>query len=268
MNHFGSLIKDWRKTRGLSQMELGFEADISSKHISFLETGRSQPSREMIIRLSNSLDIPLSERNVLFSAAGFSEAYTRSDITQPEMAPVKQALEIMLSNHEPYPAVVFDWDWNIVMMNQTNLLMSDFIKQLQPNFPQTNNILEMLFDPNGFRPFVKNWQEVACVLLQRLHREKIMYQDRHSGLLEKLMSYPGVPDRWKNMSAHQESQPMVDVILEINNQTLRFFSTLASFGTPIDITMQELTIESYFPSDEATKAFFVNLPQLIANQTR
>jgi len=266
MNHFGELIKGWRKNRGLSQMDLGFEADISSKHISFLETGRSQPSREMIIRLSNSLDIPLSERNVLFSAAGFAEAYSRMDIEQPQMAPVRQALEIMLLNHEPYPAVVFDWNWNIVMMNQANQMLNSFIQPLQPDFPVTSNILEMLFDPNGYRPFVENWQEVACVILQRLHREKVMYQDRHSDLLERLMAYPDVPNRWQNSSNGQASQPMVDVVLNIQGQRLSFFSTLASFGTPIDITMQELTIESYFPSDQATKQFFEDLPNMLANQ--
>lgn len=268
MNHFGELIKGWRKTRGLSQMALGFEANISSKHISFLETGRSQPSREMIIRLSNSLDIPLSDRNVLFSAAGFAEAYSRMDISQPEMAPVKQALEIMLLNHDPYPAMVFVWNWNVVMMNKTNQLLTDFIKQLQPNFPETNNALEMLFDPNGFRPFVENWEDVACVILQRLHREKVMYQDRHSDLLERLMAYPDVPSRWESIGVSSESQPMVDVVLSMNGQRLCFFSTLASFGTAIDITMQELTIENYFPSDEATKLFFENFPSIIAAQEK
>lgn len=260
MSHFGSLIKNWRKTRGLSQMELSFEADISSKHISFLETGRSQPSREMIIRLSNSLDVPLSERNVLFSAAGFAEAYSRMDINQPEMATVRNALQVMLDNHAPYPAVVFDWDWNILMANEPNQLMSQAIAAQQPNFPETPNILELLFDPDGYKPFIDNWEEVVSVILQRLHKEKIMYQDRHSNLIERLMKYPDIPKSWQSF-ATESSQPMVNVTLKLGEIRLKLFSTLASFGTAIDITMQELIIEQYFPADEFTRQYFESLAQ-------
>ena len=259
MSHFGELIKGWRKSRGLSQMDLGFDANISSKHISFLETGRSQPSREMIIKLSNSLDIPLSERNVLLSAAGFSEAYSRMDIHQPEMKAVCDALSVMLTNHEPYPAVVFDWNWNIVMANGAQQKMTHTLKSLQPDFPDTCNILEMLFDPNGYRPFIENWEQVVCVVLQRLHKEKIMFQDRHSDLLERLMQYPGVPDSWQSLDTAVTSQPMIDVTVKIGDLRLKLFSTLASFGTAIDITMQELTIEQYFPADEVTKQYFESL---------
>lgn len=255
MNHFGDLIKGWRKTRGLSQMELGFAADISSKHISFLENGRSQPSREMIIRLSNSLDIPLSERNVLFSAAGFAEAYSRMSIDQPAMAAVRNALQIILDNHTPFPALVFDWDWNIVMLNKPHQVMSESIAAQQPNFPDTQNILELLFDPSGYRPFVENWEEVVSVILQRLHKEKIMYQDRHSDLIERLMKYPGIPQYWQSYDTDL-SQPMVNITVRLGELRLKLFSTLASFGTAIDITMQELIIEQYFPADEVTRQFF------------
>ena len=256
MSHFGELIKDWRRNRGLSQMELGFEADISSKHISFLETGKAQPSREMIIRLSNSLDIPLSERNILFSAAGFAEAYSRMDIEQPEMKPVKDALTIILDNHAPYPAVVFDWDWNILLANEPQQKMMQIFCEIQPDFPETQNILEMLFDPNAFKPFIENWDEVAALILQRLHREKIMYQDRHSDRLDKLLNYPGIPMNWQSISFIEPARPMVNVTLNLGELKLKLFSTLATFGTAVDITMQELTIEQYFPLDEVTRQFF------------
>jgi len=259
MSHIGELIKGWRQSRGLSQMDLGFEANISSKHISFLETGRSQPSREMIIKISNSLDIPLSERNVLLNAAGFSEAYSRMDINQPEMQPVRNALHILLTNHNPYPAVVFDWDWNIVMANEAQLKLSERFLALQPNFPITCNILEMLFDPNGYRPFIDNWAEVVSIILQRLHKEKVMYQDRHSNLLARLMQYPDIPASWRSYDCQAKSQPMVNLSITLGAQKLTLFSTLASFGTPIDITMQELTIEQYFPADAETQAFLDNL---------
>ncbi|WP_168204086.1 helix-turn-helix domain-containing protein [Aliikangiella coralliicola] len=258
MSHFGELIKDWRKNRGFSQMELAFESNISSKHISFLETGRSQPSREMIIRLSNSLNIPLNERNILFSAAGFAEAYQRSDINQPEMKAVRDALSIMLNNHLPYPAVVFDWDWNIMMENQSYQQITQFLREQQPDFPDTTNILEILFDYNGARPFIENWDEVASFILQRLHREKIMFQDRRSDRLEKLLEYPDIPKSWQTISFVEQSRPMVNVIINLGQLKLNLFSTLATFGTAIDITMEELMIEQYFPLDEVTKNFFLS----------
>ena len=261
MSHFGELIKDWRKSRGFSQMELAFESNISTKHISFLETGRSEPSREMIIRLANSLDIPLSERNILFSAAGYAEAYKRSDINQPEMKPVQDALSIMLDNHQPFPAVVFDWDWNIVMQNEPYQQMTVFLRAQQPDFPDTPNILELLFDYNGVRPFIENWDEVASLILQRLHREKIMFQDRRSDRLDKLLQYPDIPKSWQTISFVEQARPMVNVTINLGELKLKLFSTLATFGTAIDITMQELTIEQYFPVDEITKNFFVNQTQ-------
>ena len=261
MNSFGELLKDWRKTRGLSQMQLGLEADISSKHLSFLENGRAQPSREMIVKLTNSLNIPLSERNILFSAAGFAEAYSRMDIDQPAMQPVKQALMIMLENHMPYPAVVFDWDWNILLANQAQQALTELVCNIQPNFPQTPNILELVFDPNGFRPFIENWDELASLILQRLHREKIMYQDRQSKRLDKLLTYPDIPKNWQSESFTAPAKPMVDVKLRLGDLQLTLFSTIATFGTAIDITMQELMIEQYFPLDDATKHFFENLGQ-------
>ena len=259
MSEFGLLVRDWRKSRGLTQMALGLQANISSKHISFLENGRAEPSREMIIKLAMSLDIPLSERNVLLTAAGFSEAYSRMQILQPEMKPVQDALSIMLTNHEPYPAAVFDWNWNILMANRPQEYLVQTIASMQPDFPQTSNILELLVDPKGFKPFIENWHQIIPVILQRLHKEKIYFQDRRSQLLEKLMQYPEVNDTWQSLDTRQNAKPMVDVCLKIGDLNLRLFSTLATFGTAIDVTMQELTIEQYFPSDEATKRFFKQL---------
>jgi len=259
MNDFGSLVKGWRKSRGLSQLEFSLAANISSKHISFLETGRAQPSREMVILLSNTLDIPLSERNVLLSLAGYSEAYSRMHIDQPKMKPVQDALSIMLNNHAPYPALVLDWGWNIVMANESQQKLTKFIAKQQPLFPSTNNILELLFDPNGFRPFVENWEEVAFLLMQRIQRERMIHQDRRSNLIDKLMKYPGVPRNWDVHNHNLHSGPMVQMVLAVGELRLKLFSTLASFGTAIDVTMQELIIEQYFPVDDSTKLFFQNL---------
>jgi len=260
MNNFGDSIRRWRKSRGLSQLALGFQANISSKHISFLETGRSNPSREMVIQLSNALDIPLSERNVLLTMAGFAEAYSRMNIDQPEMRSVREALSIMLQGHEPFPALVLDWDWNTVMANDAHCRLVAAIVPNPESLPQTRNIMELLFDPNGFRPYIENWDEVAYLLIQRLQRERLLYQDRQSDLLERIMRYPGVPTHWHAQGV-KASEPMAYVILKAGDMRLKLFSTLASFGTAIDVTMQELIVEQYFPVDKQTRNFFERLSE-------
>ena len=258
MSNFGATLRQWRKSRGLSQLQLSLSANVSSRHISFLEAGRSQPSREMIIQISNALDIPLSNRNTLLSLAGFAEAYSRMQLEQPEMKAVHDALAIMLNNHAPYPAQVLDWNWNIVMANEPQKKLMLGIASAQPHFPKTNNILELLFDPNGFRPYVENWEEVAFTLIQRIQRERVLYQDRRSDLIEKLMQYRDVPNSWASPNHASPLAPMIPLILNIGTQRLKLFSSLASFGTAIDVTMQELTIEQYFPADETTRLFFEN----------
>ena len=259
MGNFGASLRQWRKSRGLSQLQLGLSADVSSRHISFLEGGRSQPSRQMIIQISNALNIPLSDRNTLLSLAGFAEAYSRMQLEQPEMKAVKDALAIMLNNHAPYPAQVLDWNWNIVMANEPQQKLIQGLASEQPDFPETNNLLELLFDPNALRPYVENWEEVAFTLIQRIHRERALYQDRRSDLIEKLMQYPGVPTSWAVHHHASTSAPMIQLVLNLGTQRLKLFSSLATFGTAIDVTMQELTIEQYFPGDEATRLFFEGL---------
>lgn len=259
MNNFGESIRRWRRMRGISQLELGLQARISSKHISFLETGRANPSREMVIQLSTALDIPLSERNVLLNMAGYVEAYSRMDIQQPEMRAVREALSIMLENHEPYPAMVFDWDWNVLKTNNAYCRMVQAIVHDPGRLPQTNNMMELLFDPNGFRPYIENWEEIAALLLLRLQRERMFYQDRQSDLLDRLKQYPGVPAHWHEQSYARAAEPMAPVIIMHGERRLKLFSTLASFGTAIDVTMQELIIEHYFPVDGYTRTFFATL---------
>jgi len=258
-NDFGELMRSWRKSRKLSQLELSLIANISSKHISFLETGRAHPSRKMVAILSNALDIPLYGRNALLSASGFTEAYSRMNINQSEMHSVRDALSVMLSNHAPYPALVLDWDWNIVMANEPQHKLTQLITSKQPLFPQTCNILELLFDPNGFRPFIENWKQVGSILFRRIQSEKMIHQDRRSNLIERLMQYPDMPKHWHLQNNIEHSEPMLHLIICIEDIRLKLFSTLASFGTAIDVTMQELVIEQYFPVDKPTKVFFESI---------
>lgn len=256
MNGFGAQLKYWRKNNKLSQLELSLIANISSKHISFLETERANPSRSMIITLADALNIPLHHRNHLFSASGYLPTYSQMNLEQPEMHAVKNALTIMLNNHNPYPALVLDWDWNILMANNTQQKLSLLVAKQQPNFPQTNNLLELIFDPNAYRPFIKNWQQVALILLTRIKKEKMLHQDRRSSLLESIIKYPDLPKTQEGYLEEHNSQPMLQLTLAIGETELNLFSTIASFGTAIDITMQELMIEQYFPADDASKIFF------------
>ena len=258
MKGFGDTIKSWRKKRNLSQMELGFQADVSSKHISFLENGRSQPSREMVLHLAHVLDIPLAERNALLTLSGYSEAYRRNALSDEALAPVQHALSRMLDKHNPYPAFVLDWEWNIVMMNQTQMQLSALVQSAQPGFEQSNNLIDLVFSPRGFKPIIQNFDDVAFHLIQRLRKEHAYYQDRESDLLKRVEEHWGYPTH-STLSPTQATAPIINLELKLGELELSMFSTLASFGTPIDITVQELVIEQYFPADDATEAFFKNL---------
>ena len=256
MNTFAESIKYWRNNRGLSQLDLSLDAEVSSKHISFLETGKSKPSKDMVLHLSQVMNIPLFERNRLLSQSGFAEVFSKKDLQQIDMQPVYQAISLMLENHNPYPAVVLDWDWNILMDNKTNQWINHQIKQIQANFPDNNNIIELLFDPNGYRPFIENWNDVAYLMLQRIHRERSLRPDQHKRLLNKILQYPDIPTDWHHQIHDSNTSPMITLCLKLGETNLKLFSTLATFGTAVDITMQELIIEQYFPADEITKLFF------------
>jgi len=176
------------------------DADVSSKHISFLETGRNKPSRNMVLLLSSTLEeLPLRNRNDLLLSAGFSENYSRTPIHEKEMASIRNILKMMLTKHEPYPAVVLDWDWNVLMGNGGFNNILELVKSLQSDFSTSSNIVELIFDPKGLKPFVCNWEEVASFAIQRLHREKMENKNRHEVLLERLLSYPGTPSDWRSL---------------------------------------------------------------------
>ena len=256
MDIFCEQLRFWRKQKGFSQLDLSVESGVSSRHISFLETARAKPSKDMVLLLADTLDIPLRDRNKLLTYAGFSEHYERTPLQQDKMQHLQYALTCMLDRQEPYPAMVLDWDWNILMCNQGYQRFAGQIKSMRPEFVESSNILEMLFDPHGLRPLIRNWEEVASVTVQRLHQEKMVNPERHVALLEKLFSYPDTPQDWRQINLQQQPDPMVYVDFELAGIKMKFFSTLTSFGTPIDITAQELVIEQYYPADDATRIMF------------
>jgi transcriptional regulator with XRE-family HTH domain len=244
----GELLRQWRERRRISQLDLSIEADISSRHLSFVETGRSQPSRDMVLRLADTLDVPLRERNHLLLAAGYAPVYGEAALDAPQMAAVRQAIRLVLKAHEPFPAVVVDRGWNLVDANATiDLLTAGAAPQL---LEPPVNVLRLSLSPDGLAPRIVNLAEWRAHLLARLRREiAVSADERLIELLDELRQYPGdKPD--------VEPPGSGDVVVPLRIRTdlgeLRFLSTVATFGTPLDVTVAELSIESFFPANPET----------------
>lgn len=246
---FGRLLKQWRNSRHKSQLTLATEAGISTRHLSFLETGRAQPSREMVQLLTGMLDVPLGERNALLVSAGYAPLYGHRPLNAPELEPVRRALELMLRQQEPYPALVLDGEWNIVMHNAASKRVFEPFK----NGTYTPNVMRKVFDPDALRPFIVNWQEIAACMMHSIHRE--LAATGNAALFElrdELLAYPDVPARWRTPDAVSAVDPLVAMQLRRGDVSMAFFSTITQFATPRDVTLQQLKIECFFPADCAT----------------
>ncbi|KAF0803623.1 XRE family transcriptional regulator [Alcanivorax xiamenensis] len=251
----GTILADWRRTRRISQLELANNAGVSSRHLSFVENGRSRPSADMLKRLAGALDLSLRETNYLLTAAGHPPAFGETRLDEPAMAPVRQALNLMLENHLPYPAVVLDAHWNLLLANPAqHRIVAAMVAERGP-LPETTNIMELAFHPDGFRPFIENWPVVASFLLRHLRRDLHARPDpvlhRLHRRLATLADLSRIP-----VDMPVSTDPMLTLVLNIGGQRLNAFSTLASFGTAVDVVMEELRIEQYFPADEATAQWF------------
>ena len=251
---FGPLLRDWRTARRMSQQQLAIESEVSTRHISYVENGKSSPSREMVLILASALDLTLRASNSLLSSAGFAPVYRETDLSEPEMQPVRHAFDTILSHHEPYPALVLNRAWDVVKMN--NAFMRLFAFLLEPPFDPIvgENVMHSLFHPQGVRPYVENWDEVAGFLIDRLYRESITELETSDSrkLLDALLAYPGVPAGMTEIDLASAPRVCVTVDLDKDGTRLKLFSTLTTLGTPMDVTAQELRIESYFPADDAT----------------
>ena len=249
----GQLLSYWRRERGLSQLALAHVAEVSPRHLCFVETGRARPSRDMVLHLAQSLDVPLRERNAMLLAAGFAPLFRESALDAPELTAVRGALEAILAQQEPYPAVVMNRGWDIL---RTNAAADRFFGLfLDPaTAPSPPNVLRAMFHPQGLRPHVRNWEEVAAALVQRLHREAVggVLGDAGRRILDEILGYPGVPRRLAAPDLATPLVPVIPVAFAHGERTLRFFSTVTVLGTPQDVTLQELRIECFFPADEAT----------------
>ena len=252
---FGRLLRQWRTQRGMSQLDLSVEAGVSSRHLSFVETGRAKASREMVLLLARVLDVPLRDRNDLLVAAGYAPMYRATALDAPAMAQVRRALDFILRQQEPYPAIVIDRHWNILKANDGTARLVELFLDRAATAELGLNAMRLMFHPRGFRPHIANWEAMAAALIQWLHRDALSgFADAETRrLLEELLVYPGVPRRWRTLDLDVSTAPFLAIEFRKGELELRYFSTLTSLGTPHDITLQELRIESFFPADEATE---------------
>jgi transcriptional regulator with XRE-family HTH domain len=256
---FGSRLRWWRARRGLSQLDLAGAAGTSQRHVSFLESGRAQPSREMALRLAAALDVPLRQQNALLLAAGYAPAWRESDLTAPELAAVNQALDHMLAQQEPFPAVVVDRRWNLLRANVGAGWLTAFLTGPSPAPAATGtvNLAEWLMSPDGLRPLLVNWEEVAIYFLRGVQADAIADGTQETtDLLQRLLAYPGVPALSHVPALEDLPSPVLAMHFRKGQTSLRLFTTIATLGTPQDVTVQELRIECFFPADEATAQVF------------
>lgn len=252
----GGLVRQWRQLRGLSQLALADRAEVSTRHLSFVETGKSSPSREMVLVLASALEVPLRERNRWLLAAGFAPVYRERDFAAPEMGELRRVLELVLAQHEPFPALVVDRRWQVLMANRGAMrVLLTFAGDADVLSKSGGNGMHAIFRPDGLRHAIVNWQEVAATVLHRLRREAFddPSPDGVAALLAELERYgpwPGPRD-----DDPDEPRLLIPVHLRRGSLELRFVTTIASMGTPVDLTAHELRIETYYPLDEQTRAW-------------
>ena len=249
----GDHLREWRQRRRLSQLDLALEAEISTKHLSFLETGRAQPSREMVLRLAEQLGVPLRERNVLLVSAGYAPVFRQRTLSDPALQPARRAVDLVLKGHEPYPAIAIDRHWTLVAHNAAvpHLLATADPSLLQPPV----NVLRLSLHPKGLASRIENLAEWRAHLLTRLRQQIDVTADPElTKLLDELAAYPapGSAKSPRTNVTDEYAGVVVPLRFLTDAGTLSLFSTTTIFGTPVDVTLAELAIESFFPADAAT----------------
>jgi transcriptional regulator with XRE-family HTH domain len=254
---FGPLLRQWRAARRISQERLAADAEVSTRHISFIETGRSVPSRSMVLVLASALELPLRERNVLLAAAGYAPAYRESPLGEDADSPLRRTLALILRHQEPYPALGLTPLWDAIDLNRAALRVFGHFMAAPLDPRLATNALHALFHPDGLRPSVVNWAEVAEHVLARLRREALLEPEpsAHLALWQALQAYPDVPRALDVGAPVASPDPWLAMHLKRDDVELRFFTTLTTLGTPLDVAAEELRIESYFPADPATDAW-------------
>lgn len=243
----GELLRQWRLRRRFSQLDLALRAEISTRHLSFVETGRSKPSPEMIVHLAEHLAVPLRERNQILLAAGYAPRYRQRPLDDPSMAPVRAAVDMVLQAH-PYPALVIDRHWNLV---QANAAVGVFLTDVAPHLLEAPNVVRISLHPDGLGRVARNYEEYAAHLVARLRAMVDASGDPVLvALLDEALGWAGAHVA---AAAHDEPGVVMPLVLGLPQGELRLFSTLSTFGTPLDVTTEELTIEQFFPADDDSR---------------
>ncbi len=250
---FPALLKYWRGHRGHSQLDLALIADVSSRHISFLETGRSRPSEQMVRWLAEALDVPLRDRNELLRAAGFPAQYPDVDVDEALAGPVGEAVTMMLEGHDPFPMIVVDRLYRVYRANRSARML---LGALGAADVRGLNLIELLFAP-GVKALIEDWEGTAGVVLRRLQRESLHRpQDADlAQLLADLLDTDGIPEQWLTPALAEPNQPVLPIAFRLGAQSLSFLTAITTFSAPQNLTLDELQIESWFPADDSTRAF-------------
>lgn len=248
----GVLLREWRAARRLSQLDLSLETGVSTRHLSCVETGKAQPSRETLGRLADALSMPLRERNALLLAAGYAPQYSETALVTPALERMREAIELIVAHQEPYPAFVINRHFDVLMANQAAQRINHLLMRGKPS-PHTN-LLRQVFDPDDFRAVIVNWPEVAQKFLRHLHADiaAVPSDKTAQALLDEVLAYPDVPARWRLRDVEQEPAPVLNLVFQSDLGPLRFFETITTFAAPRDVTLDELRIECAFPADAHT----------------
>ena len=249
---FGPMLREWRQRRRLTQLDLGLAADVSARHLSFLETGRARPSRDMVLHLSEELDVPLRGRNELMIAAGFAPAYSEHGLEDSELTEVRRSLQQILTGHEPHPAVLVDGSWNMLSANRA---IAVFVELVDPELMAAPvNVLRTSLHPRGLAPHVEDLAEYAAHLVSRLRRQA--ERSATTGLRALLAEMVGY---CREAGIDPEAQPRNRIVLPLRlrhpDGLLTFFSTISVLGAPLDVTLDEVAVETFFAADEATARY-------------
>jgi transcriptional regulator with XRE-family HTH domain len=250
---FSRMLKHWRGVRRLTQIELAADANVSARHLCFLETGRSQPSREMVQLLGSALDLPLEERNALHVAAGYVPPYGDKGLAAENLQPVRQALDFMLRQQEPYPGIVIDGHWDVRLRNEGSArLLKPFRDSYEMEKGLADNAMHVVFHPKGLRQFMTEWDEFARQMIVILHREVAQGSRAAAQLLDEIMVYPGLSAEWRQPRQASATSPVMTLQLVKGDYRLSFFSTFTTLAMPTDAALQQIKIECFFPADDAT----------------
>ncbi len=258
----GPLLREWRKRRRLTQLDLALNAGISARHLSFVETGRSTPSPEMVLLLADQLDVPFRERNHLLLAAGYAPAFPVRSLEDPELAPVREALDLILTGHEPYPALVVDRVWNLIAANSAMAALAAWVDPALLEPPV--NVMRAGLHPRGLAQWIVNLGEVRAYFIGRLARQVTITGDPDlTSLLDEVTGYPA-PEYEQHAAAEAAAGQILTPLIRMlgpEGRELSFFATVATFGTAVEVTTSELSIELAFPADAATAEALRNLPR-------